>query len=171
MAKADVSVVDYAIRAEKEGVRFYTKAAGMFKDSDLRDLFMKLAKEEAKHLQSFVDLKDKTLRRGVEECFKSVEVDDYLDAVIRDGIYPKGEGMIRQLEAVKTVEEACRIAIQAERNAILLYTELAKLSRDREQKKMLEKLIDEEKSHLVRIVSLRADFDPLYAIERFGKIC
>ena len=171
MAKTDVSVIDFAIRAEKEGVDFYTKAAGMFKDRDLRDFFMKLAKEETKHLEDLVNLKDKALKKGVEESFKSVEVDDYLEAVVREGIFPKGEGMVQKLEAVKKVEDAARIAIQAERNAILLYTELAKLSRDKAQKKLLERMVDEEKSHLVRIVSIRADFDPLYAIERFGKVC
>lgn len=171
MAKADISVIDFAIRAEKEGVSFYTKAAGIFKDADLRALFMKLAKEEAKHLTEFIQLKEKALKKGVEECFKSVEVDDYLDAVVREGLFPKGESMVKKLEAVKTVEEACKIALQAERNAILLYTELVKLSKDKAQKKILQSLLDEEKSHLARIASLRADYDPLYAAQRFGKVC
>jgi len=169
MAKADISVIDFAMQAEKEGVSFYTKAAKMFKDTDLRALFMKLAKEEAKHLEEFINLKEKALKKGVEECFKSVEVDDYLGAVVQEGIFPKGESMTKKLETVKTVEDACKIALQAERNTILLYTELVKLSKDKGQKKILERLLDEEKSHLVRIASLRADHDPLYMFEKFGR--
>ncbi len=171
MAKADISVIDFAIQAEKDGVSFYTKAANMFKDRDLREFFIKLAKQEAKHLEEFIGLKEKALKKGVEEYFKSVEVDDYLDAVVREGIFPKGESVIERLAAVKTVEDACKIALQAERNAILLYTELVKISKDKAQKKILERLLDEEKSHLARIASLRADYDPLYAAQRFGKVC
>ena len=77
--------------------------------------------------------------------------------------------MIQRLEAVKTVEEACKIALQAERNAILLYTELARLSKDKAQRKLLESILGEEKSHLVRITSLRADHDPLYMFGKFGR--
>jgi rubrerythrin len=169
MAKVDISVIDFAMQAEKEGVGFYTKAANMFKDNNLRALFMKLAKEEAKHLEEFINLKEKALKKGIEECFKSVEVGEYLEAVAREGIFPKGEGMIKKLEAVKTVEEACKIALQAERNSILLYTELVRLSKDKAQRKILERLLDEEKSHLVRITSLRADHDPVYMFGKFGR--
>jgi rubrerythrin len=169
MAKVDICVIDFAMQAEKEGVSFYTKAADMFKEKDLRALFMKLAKEEAKHLEEFINLKEKVLEKGIEECFLSVEVDDYLNAVAREGIFPKGEDMTRKLEAVKTVEDACKMALQAERNAILLNTELVKLSRDKAQRKILERLLDEEKSHLVRITSLRADYDPMYMFSRFGR--
>ncbi len=169
MAKVDISVIDFVMQAEKEGVSFYTNAASIFKEKDLRSLFLKLAKEEAKHLEEFVNLKEKVLKKGIEECFKSVEVDDYLEAVAREGIFPKGDGMTERLGTVKTVEEACKIALQAERHALLLYTELARLSKDKDQRKILERIIKEEKSHLVRITSLRADHDPLYMFSKFGR--
>ncbi|HOD36591.1 MAG TPA: ferritin family protein [Syntrophales bacterium] len=169
MANVDIRVIDFALQVEKDGITFYTKAADMFEDRDLRALFLKLAKEEARHLEEFIGLKEKTLKKGIEECFKSVDVDDYLNAVAREGVFPKGEDMTRKLETVKTVEEACKIALQAERNAILLYTELVKLSKDKAQRKILEKMLNEEKSHLVRITSLRADHDPLYMFSKFGR--
>ncbi|HPC74461.1 MAG TPA: ferritin family protein [Syntrophales bacterium] len=169
MPKFDICVIDFAMQAEKDGVSFYTKAADTFKEKDLRALFLKLAKDEARHLEEFISLKEKALKKGVEECFLSVEVGDYLNAVAREGVFPKGEDIARKLEAVRTVEDACKIALQAERNAILLYTELVKLSKDKDQKKILEKLLEEEKSHLVRITSLRADYDPMYMFSKFGR--
>ena len=169
MAKVDICVLDFALQAEEDGVRFFTKAAEMLKERDLRALFMKLAKEEARHLEEVLSLKEKALKKGINECFASVDVDDDLDAVVRSGIFPKGEGMTRMLEAVSTVEDACKIALQAKRNAVLLYTELAGLSKDKGQKKILERLLAEEKSHMVRITSLRADHDPLYMFGKFGR--
>jgi rubrerythrin len=100
-----------------------------------------------------------------------VEIDDYLEAVVREGILPKGEKEAERLEKIKTVEDACRIAMQAEKNAILLYTELAKLSKDKGQKKILEAMIRDEKAHMAKIAGMRADMDPIYAAERFGKLC
>ena len=46
--------------------------------------------------------------------------------------------MVKRLEKVSTVYEACVIAMSAEKNAIMLYSELAKLSKDKDQKKILE---------------------------------
>ncbi len=171
MAKREISVIDYAVRQEEHGVSFYTKAAEKFRGTELAGLFMKLAKEEAKHLRELMDVQATALRKGVEECFADLEIDEYLDAVIREGLLPGGDKALERLDQVKTVEDACRIAMQAEKNAILLYTELAKRSKDRVQKKILETMIREEKMHMAKIASMRADIDPLYAAERFGKLC
>jgi rubrerythrin len=171
MAKAEISVIDFAVRQEEYGASFYVKAAEKFKGTELAGLFVKLAKEEAKHLQELIDLQASAMRKGVEECFRAVEVDDYLDAVIREGLLPGGDKASERLEQIKTVEDACRIAMQAEKNAILLYTELAKLSKDKGQKKILEAMIREEKAHMAKIAGMRADIDPIYAAERFGKLC
>jgi len=67
------------------------------------------------------------------------------------------------------VGQACAIAMAAEKNAILLYSELAKLSRDRDQKKFFEKIAKEEKFHMVMVRILRANHDPMYAGLTFGK--
>jgi rubrerythrin len=171
MAKAEISVIDFAMRQEKAGVRFYVKAAEKFRGTELAGLFVKLAKEEAKHLRDLIDLQASALRKGVEECFRSVEIDDYLEAIVREGVLPKGEKEAERLDQIKTVEDACRVAMQAEKNAILLYTELAKLSKDKGQKKILEAMIREEKAHMAKIAGMRADIDPIYAAERFGKLC
>jgi rubrerythrin len=164
-------VIDFALRQEEYGASFYTKAAEKFRGTELSGLFIRLAKEEAKHLQELIDLQASAMRKGVEECFRVLEIDDYLGAVVREGILPKGEKAAERLDQIKTVEDACRIALHAEKNAILLYTELAKRSKKKEQKKVLERMIREEKAHMAKIAGMRADIDPVYAAERFGKLC
>ena len=98
MAKAEISVIDFAVRQEKHGVSFYTKAAEKFRGTELAGLFVKLAREEAKHLRDLLDLQASALRKGVEECFRAVEIDDYLDAVIREGLLPGGDKAAERLE-------------------------------------------------------------------------
>lgn len=171
MAKTEISVIDFAVRQKQDGASFYTKAAEKFRGSELAGLFINLAKEEAKHLRELIDLQASALRKGVDECFRSLEIDGYLEAVVREGLLPKGEKAAERIAQIKNVEDACRIAMQAEKNAILLYTELAQRSKDKEQKKILERMIREEKAHMGKIAGLRADIDPMYAAERFGKLC
>jgi rubrerythrin len=169
MAKAEMSIFDFAMRAEKDGIGFYTKAAKKFEDADLRDLFMKLAKEEARHLETFIGIKAKAEKKGADQCFRSESVSEYLDTIIREGLFPKGDSMVKRLEKVNTIGAACAIAMEAEKNAILLYSELAKLSKDKEQKKIFENITKEERSHITMVAGVRADFDPAYAAMRFGK--
>jgi rubrerythrin len=169
MATTEMTIFDFAMKAEKDGMGFYTEAARKFKDADVRDLFMKLAKEEAKHLETFVGIKAKAEKKGADLSFRSESVGDYLETIIREGLFPKGDSMVKRLAKVGTVGEACAIAMDAEKNAILLYSELAKLSRDREQKKTFEDLAKEERSHITMVGTARADYDPAYAAMKFGR--
>lgn len=170
MAKRQqLDVFDFAIRAEKEGIEFYTKAAKKFDDRDLKALFLKLAKEEAEHLRIFSEMKAKADVKGVDQSLKNPEIDDYLESIVQDGLFPKGETVNKRLEKVDSVAAAAVVAMQAEKNAILFYSEVAKLSRDKDQKKFFEKIVKEEKSHVVMVRNLRADHDPLYAATAFGR--
>ena len=170
MAKREkLDVFDFAIKAEKDGMAFYTKAAKKFDDEDLKKLFTNLAKEEASHLRIFSDFKVQAELKGTDQTLRNPEIDDYLEAIVQEGLFPRSETVDRRLEKVETVGQACAIAMAAEKNAILLYSELAKLSRDRDQKKFFEKIAQEEKSHMVMVRTLRANHDPMYAGLTFGK--
>ncbi len=170
MAKRQpLNVFDFAIRAEKEGIEFYTKAAKKFADSDMKNLFLKLAKEEAVHLKLFTELKMKADTLDIDQILKDPDIDDYLEAVVQDGLFPKGETVNKRLERVDSPAAAAAVAMAAEKSAILLYTELARLSRDKDQKKLFEKIVKEEKSHVVMVRNLRADHDPAYAALAFGR--
>jgi rubrerythrin len=148
---------------------FYNKASRKFEDKALKKLFVKLAGEEKKHLESFKSLKDKTQKKNVDESFRSAGVDEYLEALIKEGIFPKDEAMSKQIDKIQSVADVCALAMTAEKNAILLYSELAKASIDKEQKKMFNQLVKEEKSHIAMVSGVRADYDPAYAAMKFGR--
>ena len=170
MAKREkLDVFDFAIQGEKNGMDFYMKAAKKFEDRDLKDLFVKLAKEEAAHLQTFMEFKSKAEGKGIDPALRNPEIDDYLESIVQEGLFPRSETVNKRLEKVETVAQAAAIAMAAEKNAILLYSELAKLSKDKDQKKFFEKITKEEKSHIVMVRNLRADHDPAYAALAFGK--
>jgi len=163
------SIIDYAMTQEREGITFYNKASRKFEDKPLKQLFKKLAGEEKKHLESFKSLKAKTQQKNVDESFRSTGVDAYLEALIKEGIFPKDDAMSKQIDKIKSVADVCALAMKAEKNAILLYSELAKASSGKEQKKMFNQLVKEEKSHIAMVSAVRADYDPAYAALKFGR--
>ena len=165
-----MDVFGYALNAERDGMNFYLKAARKFKGEEfLKDVFSRLAKEEAKHMETFIGLRAKMEGKDIGECFRIPEVDEYLESIIQEGLFPKGENATKRLEKIKSVGEACAMAMQTEKNSVLLYSELSKLTKDKEQKKILERITKEEKAHLVMVRGLRADFDPMYAALKFGR--
>lgn len=171
MPQTQISVFDFAIRSEEEGVAFYSNAARMFKAGPEKGFLEGLAAEEGKHAATFRQLREKAAKKGSTELFASAEVSDYLDAVVRGGLFESARGAVQDGAAPKNVEDVYAIAIRAERSSILLYGELARQAKDKAARKIFEELAREEKGHLVRIVALRADHDTMFAIERFGCVC
>ncbi len=163
------SIIDYAMTQEREGMTFYNKASRKFGDKTLKQLFAKLAGEEKKHLESFKSLKASAQKKSVDETFRATGVDTYLEALIKEGIFPKDDTMSKKIDKLKSVADVCALAMTAEKNAILLYSELAKASVDKEQKKIFNRLIKEEKSHIAMVSAVRADYDPAYAAIKFGR--
>lgn len=171
MPQTQLSVLDFAIRSEEEGAAFYSNSARSFANGPEKGFLEGLAVEEVKHADTFRKLKEKAAKKGAVELFSTVDVSDYLDAVVRGGLFESARGAVPDGAAPKTVEDVYAIAIRAERSSILLYGELANQAKDKATRKIFEELVREEKYHLVRIVALRADHDTMFAIERFGCVC
>lgn len=174
MATAGVSVFEFAIKSEEEGAAFYeTAAAGpaAAADGNLAAFLKALAADERVHAAGLRKLRDRMAAKGAASYFESAEVDDYLDAVIRGGLFESAARLPDASGPPSTIEDFYRIAIRAERSSILLYQALIDQARDAPLKKALKGMLADEKRHLSRVVALRADRDNVFAIERFGCMC
>lgn len=171
MAQTANSVMDFAIKAEIDGEAFYSAAAEKTDQKGMKAYLTDLAKEEKKHAETFRALKERVQKKGVGEAFVNPQVDDYLDAVLRSGLFEMARQAVPEGEAPKTIDDVYRIALRAERSSILLYEAILEGTKDKGLKRILKKIIREEKSHLTQIVYLRANQDGLFAVERFGCMC
>ncbi|GAK57125.1 rubrerythrin [Candidatus Vecturithrix granuli] len=167
--KQQLDIFDFAINAERDGMNFYIKATEKFDNKAVKDSFRRLAEEEGKHIQTFLNIKAKLEKSGKVDPFTIGNVDEYLETIIHDGLFPQGEAAEKRLEKVEDVASACAVAMEAEKNAILLYSELAKTAKDAEHREAFEKLAKEEKTHIVMLKQVRADNDPRYAALAFGR--
>lgn len=174
MATAGVSVFEFAIESEEEGAAFYDAAAegpAAKADGNLAAFLKALAADERAHAAGLRKLRERMAAKGAASYFESAEVDDYLDAVIRGGLFESAARLPDAAGPPSTIEEFYRIAIRAERSSILLYQALFEQARDATIKRALKGMLADEKRHLSRVVALRADRDSVFAVERFGCMC
>jgi rubrerythrin len=146
-------VIEQAVQTEKLGNEFYTKMAKKFQDNDeMRKLFETLAAHELRHGASFSELKKKI---GDEEPEGWDEVTPYLRAIVDSEFFLGKDKCLPSLEHVKTALEAIDFSLCFERETLLYYYTLREATKEKE---ILDKIINEEKSHIVWLNNLRKSF-------------
>ncbi|MBI5664421.1 MAG: ferritin family protein [Nitrospirae bacterium] len=143
-------VIEQAIQTEKLGYALYLAMAERFeRDEKLRRLFETLAVKEQEHEQTFTDLKEKVDERRVENW---EEVSKYLRAIVESEFFLGNKKAMPSLEHLHNIEDAVRYALAFEKETLLYYHSLKDLI---SEKDILDKLINEEKSHIVWLSEFR----------------
>ncbi|MFP4662524.1 MAG: ferritin-like domain-containing protein [Halanaerobiales bacterium] len=148
-----VEVIEMAKDIEKRGHKFYTNQAELAGDQELKDLFTKLAEDELDHYERFEELAKviKDVNKEHLEYVYDPEVSAYLEAIVEFAIFPAEEGV-----EIRDIVDALQIAIYAEKDSILFYSEMLKYNDD-QTAVVLKKLIEEEKQHLLDLVRYDAE--------------
>ncbi len=149
-----VEVIEMAKNIEKRGAEFYQTQADQVEDSDLKDLFSRLAEEENYHYKRFVDLAE-NIKEEVKDKADYVydqDVSSYLQAIVEFSVFPE-KGKVK----ISSVNEALLYATRAEKESIIFYQEMLNYNSG-ETAKMLKDLMQEEKQHLVDLVHYRDKF-------------
>ncbi len=137
---------------EQAGLEFYTKMAEKADDPGTKRIFRRLAKDEKGHLAFFESLELGT-KGGMGKMTVEVDADvsSYVCSLVDGGIFKHIGSMEKMLRRKFNPESALELALQVEKDAVLYYTEAYMATRKRKTKKALERLIDEEKSHVTQI--------------------
>lgn len=146
-------VIEQAIQTEKLGNEFYTSMAKRFqKNNELKNLFETLASQELEHEKIFSELKSK-IRDEKPEGWE--EVTRYLRAIV-DSEFFLGKGKsLSDIKGVKTIAGAIKFALGFERETLLYYYTLRETIKG---KRIIDKIIKEEKSHIVWLNDLRKSY-------------
>lgn len=147
-------IIEQAIQTEKLGNEFYMKMAEKFHDNkELKNLFETLSAHEVRHGKTFVSLKEKI---NDEEPEGWEEVTPYLRAIVDAEFFLGKDKCLPSLEHVKTALEAVEFALCFERETLLYYYTLREVTNEKE---ILDKIIREEKSHIIWLNSLKNSFE------------
>ncbi len=148
-------VVDIGIEKEKARRDFYRAAAEASPEGEAKELFGKLAGWEDDHVRQFEAIRAGLDEQEPPESYPGEEA-KYIQALVADQLY-------RDTTAEKLAAEATgsRAAIdrgiEFEKDAILFFRSLGLfLSPDRRE--IIERLVGEEKGHLVYLLDLRKSY-------------
>ena len=150
-----VEVIEMAKDIEKRGLDFYKNQAKKTDNKELKELLLQLAEDEQDHYDTFSKMLDeaKELTDTDSDYVYGEEVSAYLSAIIEFTVFPAEEEIE---EKVNSIEDVLELAINAEKDSILFYREMMEYNNEKTNK-ILKKLVDEEKQHLLDLVKYDAE--------------
>jgi len=135
-------VITMAVENEIEAYDFYKAAGEKVSETNLKSIFNDLANEEKQHREFLQSLLIQTQPMKFDEG-KDYKISETIDK-------PK-------LSISMNPADAIGLAMKNEEEAMLMYTELAKASVDKEQKDMFDSLARMEQGHKVKLEGLYTD--------------
>lgn len=145
-------MVETAVQMERNGLRFYRQAADGVADGLARDLLQRLADDEVRHLRFFETMLASV---GLAELHESHpgEYEKYLRAHVDGQVFTAARMEKLLAEPTMSEVEALQFGIDAEKDAILYYTEMNRFVPSRDHT-MIEGILDEERRHLAQLTEL-----------------
>ncbi|HPP66681.1 MAG TPA: ferritin family protein [bacterium] len=141
-----------AMNIENQGIDFYQTAFQNSTQPETKEIFNFLAKEEKRHYEIFkkMDMEIEKIRFRPENFDEEISL--YLRSLIDSGIFEN----ILPRTRWETINEkdALNIGIQVEKTSILFYSQILAITQEQSAKPALEKIVSEERSHLVRLSRL-----------------
>ena len=137
---------------EQAGLDFYTRVAEKADSPETRRVFQRLAKDEKAHLAYFESMEIKTAGgMGAAPADQDEDLSRYVCSIVDGGIF-RSLSQMEKLGRMKfDPESALELALQVEKDAVLYYSEAHRANKKRAAREALERLIDEEKGHVVQI--------------------
>jgi rubrerythrin len=152
--KKFADVLETAVRIERQGIEFYNKLGSFVRSPQAKTVFSFLAAEEEKHAGVFRQMLQK-----VAEYLPRFDYPGEYGLFIEDvasHFLDKIEKAILSLPAADE-NEALDVGIELEKETILFYLEIKTESKlSPKEEKVLQKIIDEERAHWRKLVSLKS---------------
>lgn len=130
-------VLDYAIKSEENAYAFYTSWAKKIEDNSLITVFEELAGEELGHKEFILKVKKGATLKPAQNEVMDLKISDYVMDV--------------KASTDMDYQEALTLAMQREKEAFKLYTNLAIISDDANIKETFKALAQEEAKHKLRL--------------------
>jgi len=144
-------IFEMAEQLERNGGKFYRKAAGQVGEGKTSDLLNGLAAMEDQHLKLFVDMRAKLTEE--EKSFTTFDPNNegalYLRAMADGHVFNVNDHAAERLTGEETAEEILKMAIGFEKDAIVFFVGLRDKVPERFGKGNVDKLVKEEVGHVV----------------------
>lgn len=139
-------ILAFAIDKEKEAVAFYTELSKKEGIQALKETFIEMAQEEARHVRMLTGI------RGNRHIVDSYPMNEIADLRISDYLTDKeySEGMI--------LPDILLLAMKREEMAVKLYRNMAQQSKNPDAKDLFDLLVHEESKHKKKFEVMYDDY-------------
>lgn len=142
-------VVEFAVYIEQNGYKFYVETMKKFTDAKFLELFQFLADEEFRHESTFKQLLKDVGSFTPHESYEG-EYNAYMKDFLKTHALANDEALKAKLAGIKTLDDAVKVALDFEKDSIVLFTMLKKFI-EKEKHAPIEGIIQEEISHIHKI--------------------
>jgi len=144
-------IFEIAEQIERNGAKFYSRAAEKFSDSASRDKLLYLAEMEEQHEKTFAAIRaELTEDVRIESTFDSEnQAALYLKAMADGKVFDFKKDPSDILSEGKTLEDILHIAIGLEKDSIVFYTGFKDMVPDKFGKEKIDAIIKEELGHII----------------------
>jgi rubrerythrin len=141
--------IEFAVKTEEAGAIFYRKIARRFADDkEIHDIFINLAEDEDRHKAQFEKLME---RVPPEFAYKSQrERLAVLRATSMSEFFLGEDGIFRNLELIKSREDALKRALRLEQDTLSYYQAIRDLIG---KNSTVDAMIQAEKNHIATLLS------------------
>ncbi len=146
-------LVRIGVEDETSGAAFYEQAAGRSANPELKKTFANLAAQERYHKKRFETMLESLGARPPREEY-SGEYVQYLRMLMESRAFPNPQAALRMANQCAGDAEAIDLALQFERDTLILMNEMKGLLPDADQV-IVHEVIREEQAHLVALADAR----------------
>jgi len=148
-------IVGFGIQIEKNGRDFYNALADKAKTRQREDIFRFLAGEEEKHIVTFQKILESVKEYEPPETYAG-EYFAYMNILAGEYVFTQADKGKELASMTKNDKDAIDVGIKFEKESIVFYEGMKKVVPGKDAN-VVEKLIDQENSHLFKLLKLRTD--------------
>lgn len=133
-----MNAIEIAIKMEKDAIDFYQQAAQKTQNPVGKKMFISITEDEKRHLQMLSDI-----LKEVDITIKEVSPMQNIKTIFET----MKDSMMNRVTATNDELEGFRIAMEMEKEGIEFYNKTRTEAKTEKEKKLFERLIEEEKQH------------------------
>jgi rubrerythrin len=151
-------LLEIALGIERNGVAYYSSLAELATDASLKDTYNHLAAMEREHIKIFQEMLNTAGKYQPPYAGEAAEeYEQYLEALVNSTVFTDDKVARQMAQKAAGPAEAIQLALGAEKDSILFYNEMRDLV-PKQDRPVIDKIINEERSHMRQLVSLKKEF-------------
>jgi rubrerythrin len=148
-------IFEMAEEMERNGAKFYRKAAQNTSDNQTKQMLLDMADMEDGHLKTFQNIREELSDREKEPTIFDPNNESalYLQAMAKSRGYEGKKSPSEELSGNETIREILEIALNSEKESVVFYFGLKSLVSAKAGRDKVEVIIIEELSHITTLLN------------------